>query len=536
MKMPPRVVLAVFLGVIAVFASVSYAASRHASSTFDEVLLSAAGARGYETGNFDLVRLYHPRLPVFLYGLPVHSRVTAFPVEVDRWEDRGGFPYSRQLFFQLDNPTHDMVLAARRVAVVISVGLLGLVLAFGWVHAAPAVGLLAATILAFLPDVMAHGAIAYNDVPVALAILAAVWALDRAARRVDLRSSALAGLLVGVALATKFTSIALAPITLGLFLLEAGVRGREWRAYLGKTIRSAWVILISAYLTLVAIHFGDFTLGAFGEGFAFNLAHAAAGSGNPTWFMGALHDDPIWYFYPLILLLKTPVAFHLLVVMAVVGAVLVRTAPRDLLASPLRGPIVALAVLGFLVLTSSLQIGSRHAIPLLPFAVLLVAAGVVRVAERFGRPALAAVVLLVGAQAASTLSWYPHFLPYITEFVTDRDQGHLYVADSSHDWGQGLIELRRFMEEEGESTVYLGAFGSWLPEAYGIGYVPLESFFLLPAQPEPSEPPRFMVVSATNLGGGYVAGAYAGLRARTPYRVLGHTMFVYEVDGDPRME
>jgi hypothetical protein len=83
--------------------------------------------------------------------------------------------------------------------------------------------------------------------------------------------------------------------------------------------------------------------------------------------------------------------------------------------------------------------------------------------------------------------------------------------------------------------VYLSYFGSAWPAGYGIDYVPLYS---VPALPPPAprpelRPPRYAVISATNLAG--AAGAYLAadpfrnFRGRRPAYVLGNSMYVYEV-------
>lgn len=62
------------------FAATATTAMRHTSTTFDEILLPAGGARRFATGNFDLVTLFHPPVLQYLYGLPVAlSGVTIRP-------------------------------------------------------------------------------------------------------------------------------------------------------------------------------------------------------------------------------------------------------------------------------------------------------------------------------------------------------------------------------------------------------------------------------------------------------------------------
>ena len=106
------------------------------------------------------------------------------------------------------------------------------------------------------------------------------------------------------------------------------------------------------------------------------------------------------------------------------------------------------------------------------------------------------------------------------------------LLDSNLDWGQELLELRLFMQEEGVASVRLSYFGSALPEAYGIEYVALPSFFRLARERTPgaAASPRFTVISATNLHGLYLQGRdpFASYRERQPYRILGHSLFVYD--------
>jgi hypothetical protein len=138
-----------------------------------------------------------------------------------------------------------------------------------------------------------------------------------------------------------------------------------------------------------------------------------------------------------------------------------------------------------------------------------------------------ALVVLFGA---SSLSYYPFFLSYVSEYGPGRDRGDLVLLDSSLDWGQGLLALRDFMQQESIESVYLSYFGSADPAGYGIDYVPLASFFPLDARPAPPSTPQWAAISATNLHGIYLGGdVFADLLARTPERVLANTIFLYRL-------
>jgi hypothetical protein len=529
-----HLVFALLAGIVLVYAAATVTSMRQTSATFDEILFPAAGARGYTTGDWELIQFYHPRLMSYIYALPVVAADVQYPAVSDVWNQRGGaFPYAQELFFRHGNDGPAMILRVRLIAVAFAVALILLVFGYTRTVAGDVAAVFAAGSVAFLPDLLAHGGIAYNDVPAALAVLAAVLAIDRAARLPSVVTVAVASLLTGLALATKYSALSLGPIAVIILAAEACARRGAWRSYIGEVARLVPVAAVLTYLVLVAVYLGDFGLTSLRHGVAFNIEHLSGHGGVPAWLLGTASVDGFWYFFPVAFLIKTPAAFHVLALAGLAGLFVSRAGRRSSIAvldSPLRGPVVALVVITVFLLASGLNIGFRHALPALPLLVVVVAAGIARLwAVSAPRVRVVLGVLLV-AHAASTLSWFPHFIPYTSEYFHPRDLGLARLTDSSHDWGQGLPLLRRFMDEEGESVVYLSYFGSALPEAYGIDYIPLRSFFALPGAPPADAQPRFIAISATNLVGGYVGDAFAHLRQRVPYRVLGHSMFIFAVE------
>jgi hypothetical protein len=195
----------------------------------------------------------------------------------------------------------------------------------------------------------------------------------------------------------------------------------------------------------------------------------------------------------------------------------------------LRAPIVAFCALGAVLLTSHLQIGVRHGLPLVPFACILVAHGV-GAAWRAGRRTVrAAIVSLVAADLACVAAAYPYFLSYLTETVRARPAYEVLV-DSNVDWGQGLVALREYMRDHRIDQVGLAYFGSALPEAYGIHYHALPSHFLIPGNPASAQPPRYVAISLTEMSGLYFEGqdVYAAYRQRTPVAVVGGVFYLFE--------
>lgn len=524
--------LALVLIMIA-FAVLAATAMRRTSATFDEILLPAAGARGLHTGQFNLVT-DHPPLLQYVYGLPVVLSDIRYPAEPDGgWQYPDRYTYARAFFWAEGNNPVDIAFRARLMGVLIGVLLIGAVYGITRSYAGTGAAVLAALLVAFIPDVLAHSGVSYNDVPVALVLLLAAYALDRAVRDPRPRRVAMAGIASGLALATKFSAIAIGPLGLILLALEAG--GGRWReaAWWRRIGIGVPLLLLTTYLTLVAAYQGDFTLADFWFGLEFNLRHVA--QGHPAYLLGEQRMDGWWYYFPVAFLLKTPAALHLLMLVAVV--MLVR-APRGaswrgLLAHPLRMPVVAGGLFLLFVLAADLNIGFRHALPIIPFACMLIGIGVAAAWRKGSRGMRAVLVALLLWNTVSVARAWPWFLSYLSEYAGAEEEGYRLLGDSSLDWGQGLLELRRYMHANDIPVVYLSYFGTAPPEGYGLEYLPLPSFGPLGARrmAEGQPPPRYMAISATNLAGIYLpTDPFAGVRQHRPLTVLAGSIWLFEVD------
>src|SRR5262245_55468994 len=172
--------------ILLVSASATVLATRRNSTTFDEIVMIAGGARGYQTGNWRIAP-EHPPFTQYMYGLLPYLTGMRYPV------DKGLTPETRvvkgyrygyaQLFFWGSGNDPERVAFLGRLPATLCALLLAL-LAFVFVKKAygERAGLFAAALVAFLPDLLAHGGVAYNDVPITLAYFLALWRIDAAVR------------------------------------------------------------------------------------------------------------------------------------------------------------------------------------------------------------------------------------------------------------------------------------------------------------------------------------------------------------------
>lgn len=518
--------LAALLAVV--FAILAGSAMLHTSTTFDEIVFMCVGARGIDMGDFSLV-IDHPRLPQYLYGLPVYLSHVTYPPEgvlTRDWMPR--YYYSRTLLWGMGNPAEHLVMLTRAVALAFGTATVAATFLLARRHMAAWAALFAAGLVAFLPDMLAHSGVAYNDIPLTSGFLVTLYAFDTAVRRPAPGRVALAALACALTVCVKYSGLILGPILVALLVLEAlsgRWHDRAWRRAIAIGIP---VFLGTMYVSIALVYLGDWTLSGFTSGLRESL-HATVG--RTANLLGERYVGGRWYFFPVAFLLKTPAALHLLLLLALVGGwAALRARPwREWISHGARAPAVGIVFFLAGLVTSSMNIGFRHAMPMLPLICILVAQGIEPLWRR-GRPALRyALGIVFAAYVASTSMHYPYYLAYLSEYVAGRPL-YATLVDSSTDWGEGLVALRDFMQKRGVDSVALGYFGSTPPEGYGIRYFPLPSYYQLPEAAPGTPVPRYAVVSATLLAGNYVKGdPYKQLRTREPVAVLADTLYVYDM-------
>jgi hypothetical protein len=553
---PPFSNLLAILLLLALYAQMM-GSVRVKSATYDEQTYYARGYAVLKTGDMRL-RLRHPLLTNLISAAPLLLLPDLkVPTDHGSWANAEFHEFSAQFLWTYNRERADQIVyLSRWPMMLLTVVLAAFVHRWGRALYGPGGALLALALVAFDPNLIAHGRLANTDIGATAFIFVAAYAFWEYQRRPCWRRLLLAGVACGLAQTTRFTALLLFPIfgmgSLVAALCPAPAEGacpepvEGWRAKSGVRWRMLTqvilVLLTLAWISLLTIWavYG-FTWGPVdGTGFSLpapdhwgefiSLIHRL-NRADRAFLSGHIYEGGWWPYFFVTLAVKTPLPTLILIGWATVRAIRDRCLLRDL---PLLLPAVAYFASS---VASNLNTGYRLILPILPFLVVhaaRLAQPTNQLTDRPARPRLLPIALIV-LLALSTLLIYPHYLAYFNELVGPRN-GYKVLVDSNLDWGQDLPGLRAWMDKHGVEQVYLSWFGIAPPEHYGVRYRYLPGWppFEHPALRvyHPQRPlPGVYAISATNLQGVLLdePDTFALFRGQRPIAQIGYSILIYEV-------
>ena len=182
--------------------------------------------------------------------------------------------------------------------------------------------------------------------------------------------------------------------------------------------------------------------------------------------------------------------------------------------------VPAIGCLG-LALATHINIGFRHFLPTYAFLILLAS----RSLSRAPRRAILAAWVAMGAMAAHAAAFHPDYLSYGNGIWR---RPYLVLSDSNVDWGQGLKEVRDWVDARprDDRPIRMAYFGNVTAVRSYLGDRPVE---ILESE---AEIPRDGLLIASPV---VVAAPYhpldklGALRGIEPDEVIGHSLLVYDV-------
>ena len=441
----------------------------------------------------------------------------------------------------------------------------------------PLAGFLSIAAFCTLPPILAHSGLATTDIAFVAVFLLFVWRLVRWLENPTIIQSIILGLSIGLAVATKFTSLVFIPAA-----SAALVAARVWsERHIDQSLWKAWglrllkVTLISApiglFIIWAAYRFSIGTLsdlpqhlcgwpvyGLEVEGMRGTIANALADvalpapeflhgilvllahnqAGHWAYALGEVSLTGFWYFYPLALLVKTPLPF---MVLFAVGLVLVLRRKGES-AWWVSGIYAAILLIMLALTQSQVNIGLRHALAVYALAAVVTGAVLAEAFKNLEKAKRRAATLLIGLilswQVFSSAAAFPNFLTYFNPIAGD-DPGE-FLVDSDLDWGQGVFQLEEFFSEHEADVVRIAYFGSAricdhnLPRLWNLpigrrvkGWVVISEFYYREAasflMTEPCGP---KMVYLDEPGSGW----FSWLQEYEPIAVLGRSIRVYYIE------
>jgi hypothetical protein len=522
---------------LAFMAFVQVRSIRRETQTLDEGVHLAAGYSYWRTGEHRL-NVEHPPLVKFLTAAPLLFMRLDIPLEHPGWTKPDQLEFAWEFMFHNRIPQEDLILAGRLAAISLTLVLAFLVTLWTRARFGVPAALLALALLAFDPNLIAHGRYVTTDVAVAgfYLLTCALWCdwleYFRPASLIG------AGALLGLALVTKFSALVL----LGFLPVIAGIHfaATGWRR--GTALRNAgsFLALLVIAFSIVGLTYGRETTRALARdypkvgqgplsalpahpwiwGLTEVLNHNV--DGHESYLLGERRHTGWWHYFPVAVAVKSTIG--VLVLGLFTTMLLMRARPPSFTWAALGFAAVAFFVIA---LTSRMNLGLRHIFPVYVTSYVVVAIALTWWAQR--RRWVAAVALvLVSAHAIESAFAYPHYLPFFNVAAGGPTSGPKYLVDSNLDWGQDGHRLKEYLAATKAEDTCIAWFGSAPLSYLGIQ----ENHLPGNAEVEISGRPRCLaIISATLLQGLYAEDRYSWLRQMEPVAHVGHSIYIFDLRG-----
>jgi hypothetical protein len=260
------------------------------------------------------------------------------------------------------------------------------------------------------------------------------------------------------------------------------------------------------------------------ESYLYGLADVRAmANGMPSYIFGQVYEHGVWFYFPAVLVIKSTLGFLALVVIAFAAIAAGRFRRwREILFLLLPAVVYFWVAMG-----SSLNIGARHILPVYVFLSVFAAGGSWAWIEAGGRERgrnwksrgwSYAVGVLLLCQVVSSARAYPDYMAYSNEFWGGPSQTYKYLTDSSTDWAQQLLAVKRYTDEHGIKECWFAYFADpfLLPRDYGIPCKALptpDTYFTKVQRPVP-----VVIEGPVFISDGTLTGYEFGSNMLNPYR------------------
>ncbi len=540
--------------ILAIVGALEVRSARGETQTWDEGIHISAGYSYIKFGDYSW-NVEHPPLVKLVSALPLAWMGLAAERYAADGKRKDQVSYGIDFLYKNQRDADSILIAARSANILLTL-LFACAVAW-WTRRryGPAAGLAAAILCAFDPNLMAHGRYVTTDFPVTVFFFFACVLWVEYLEEASVRRLLAAAAAIGLALITKFSAVLLIPALAILYAACWIRRPKEFpvrrAAIAGGTVIATVVLMVAVVywpetarcwhtnvppLSTVAVRSNAIGKALFLLGRWLHLpAHAYLlglnavaehnAGGHSSYLLGMRSETGWWYYFPVVFAVKST--------MAALGATLLLLAAglwqawrREWISPMALG--LGLPPLLFLVfsMTSGINIGMRHILPVYPFLYVGAAAWLATRANL--RVSVYAMAALAALQTGECARITPDYLAFFNELVGGPGCGPEYLVDSNIDWGQDVKKLGIWLDAHGGNRrARVFYFGNAQMRYYGIDEVGF---------PEPmdqkgwDEIDEYCVANVTPLQGVYVPlNSLAPLRLREPVAKIGWSMYVYDL-------
>ena len=528
---------------LVVMGLLSGGAARRESVTIDEIAHTGAGVSYLQKLDMRM-NLEHPPLSKVIAAIPLVLRGAHADYSHVSWTFSGSGPFKQYLgewvfghWFLMNWNQPRTTLFWARVPMLLATLLLGYVLyrltaCLGGTWG----GVLCLVAFVTTPAFLAFGPLVITDIVFVLFWILTIWQLANMWRSPSLLQILKFSLALAGALLSKFSSglLLFTFIAVAVSLRVRPVPGqpseklarRKWRRQarfnILKGIACAALLVYAVYFILSWNQSTD----SFNLVPNFPASHllrrllmppwlylqgligfALSASSRPTYLLGHSYPHGVWFYFPVIFLLKSQLSFLLLLLVSAVTAVWTKVKKEEIrrrfipqgLELLWRCLWVSLLVYVLACVVNRLDISIRHftiAIALIivllaPLPRMLLALAEIR--PRLAKIGKLAVYILALTCLISAIRAYPYFLPYINALGMGNP-GYMLVNDSNLDWDQSFPDAEAFVLQNGLSTVLFDRYGFAEPNSSVPQALPWNC-----QSPSTSDGGRWVIVSANNI-------------------------------------
>jgi hypothetical protein len=479
----------------------------------------------------------HPALPKILAALPLVIRGVRADYSNTSWSFSGSifgnilgeWSWGHAVALQWNDP-YATVLWARAPMLLLTLVLGVFVYRYAAQLGGPWGGLLCLAAFVSTPAFIVFGPLVLTDIPVTLFVLLTLWSFAELWPSPTRANTIVFGLFFAAAVLSKYSAglLFFCALAFRLSLRWLPLPGmptektelRVWRKLRGRAMwKGIFVATAAAYLLYLMFSWNQpsDSLQMFGHSlpalvlrrllmppwlYLRGVGIFAMSSQRATFVLGHNYSHGVWFYFPVMFVLKSTLAFLIMLVLTIPVAWLARRRVKPVPLIPQekqfhwRALWTFLIVFTFFCMISPMTISIRHfTIPIL-FMILFLAPvprilSLLRAGGWRGAQVLAPAYALLAAISIVTIySHYPYFMPFMNHLGLGRP-AYTMINDSNLDWNQALPDVERFVQHRGISHVLLDEYGFIDPTVY----VPQAEFWDCQT-PAASDAGQWAVVSA----------------------------------------